>query len=53
MGLAKDDTSLDKEIENMKPMERLRLIAGWYETRIEALIVQQAENKTDGDNYDK
>jgi hypothetical protein len=29
LGLGYDDVSLDEEIENMKPMERVRLLAGW------------------------
>ena len=30
LGLKKDDTRKDKVIESMEPMERVRLIAGWY-----------------------
>ncbi len=30
LGLEKDDTSRDKEIEDMEPLKRVRLIAGWY-----------------------
>lgn len=30
LGIEKDDTSKDKSIEEMEPMERVRLIAGWY-----------------------
>ncbi len=30
LGLEKDDTSCDAEIEQMDPMERVRLIVGWY-----------------------
>ena len=30
LGLKKDDTSKDKSIEEMEPMERVRLIVGWY-----------------------
>jgi len=29
LGLDELDTSRDSEIENMRPMERVRLIAGW------------------------
>ena len=28
--LEKDDASKDKVIESMEPMERVRLISGWY-----------------------
>lgn len=30
LGLKEDDTKRDKEIEAMKPMERVRLVFGWY-----------------------
>lgn len=30
LGLEENDTSRDNEILNMSPMERVRLIAGWY-----------------------
>jgi hypothetical protein len=30
LGLGYEDTSLDKEIEEMEPMERVGLLAGWY-----------------------
>lgn len=30
LGLSKDDTSRDKEIEDMDPLDRVRLIAGWH-----------------------
>ena len=30
LGLKKDDTRKDRAIEEMEPMERVRLIAGWY-----------------------
>jgi hypothetical protein len=30
LGLAKDDSSHDGEIQVMDPMERVRLIAGWF-----------------------
>ena len=29
LGLKKDDTSKDGDIEKMQPIERVRLIAGW------------------------
>lgn len=30
LGLDPDDTSRDKEIESMSPMDRIRLLAGWF-----------------------
>lgn len=30
LGLSEDDESRDKEIEAMDPLQRVRLIAGWY-----------------------
>jgi hypothetical protein len=29
LGLEADDTSRDRQIEEMEPMERVRLLAGW------------------------
>ena len=30
LGLKEDDNSLDNEIEEMDPMERVSLLAGWF-----------------------
>lgn len=30
LGVASDDTTLDKKIEQMLPMDRVRLLAGWF-----------------------
>ena len=30
LGLKQDDTSKDGDIEKMQPIERVRLIVGWY-----------------------
>lgn len=31
LGLKEDDTSKDGDIEKMQPLDRVRLIAGWYQ----------------------